>query len=89
MNVNNEVLESPVDVNLKDFLMSALDPAVTVSMMGSPKHLVILYVIVNLWIYLKRAVCTRQPGIVKELEDFCEEEWVKIPQTKIERLFDW
>jgi len=28
----------------------------------------------------------RQPGNLTELEDFCKEESVKIPQTRIERL---
>lgn len=28
----------------------------------------------------------RQPRNLKELEDFCKEEWAKIPQTRTERL---
>lgn len=45
-----------------------------------------LNIIENLWIDLKRAVRDRQPRNLKELEDFCKEEWAKIPQTRIERL---
>lgn len=35
---------------------------------------------------LKRAVRARLPRNLTELENFCKEEWVKIPQTRIERL---
>ena len=28
----------------------------------------------------------RQPRNLKELEDFCKEEWANIPQTRIEKL---
>lgn len=45
-----------------------------------------LNIIENLWIDLKRAVRDRQPRNLKELEDFCKEQWAKIPQTRIERL---
>ena len=40
----------------------------------------------NLWIDLKRAVRARRPRNLTELEEFCKEEWVKIPQTRTERL---
>ena len=35
-----------------------------------------------LWHDLKRAIHTRQPKIIAELKQFCEEEWSKIPPAR-------
>ena len=40
----------------------------------------------NLWEDLKRAVHAKQPKNIAELEAFWEEEWTKIPNTRIERF---
>ena len=42
-----------------------------------------LNIIENLWRDLKHA---RRPKNISELEVFCQEEWGKIPKTRIERL---
>lgn len=43
-------------------------------------------IIENLWGDLKHAVHARRPKNLSELEEFCKEEWEKIPKARIERL---
>jgi transposase len=40
----------------------------------------------NLWWDLKKAVRARAPRNLTELEQFCLEEWAKIPAERCERL---
>ena len=45
-----------------------------------------LNIIEAVWGDLKRAVHTRRPANLAELEAFCHEEWAKIPAERIQRL---
>jgi len=45
-----------------------------------------LNIIENLWGDLKRAVHTRHPSNLTELEMYCKEEWSKLPQSRIQTL---
>ena len=42
----------------------------------------------NLWLDLKMAVHKRKPCIMKDLEQFCLEEWAKIPVAKFGKLIE-
>uniref|UniRef100_A0A3Q3K9K3 Uncharacterized protein n=1 Tax=Monopterus albus TaxID=43700 RepID=A0A3Q3K9K3_MONAL len=41
----------------------------------------------NLWVDLNRAVHSRQPSNLVDLEQVCHEQWVKITPEKIQMLF--
>lgn len=45
-----------------------------------------LNIIENLWGDLKHAVHARRPKNLSELEEFCKQEWEKIPKARTERL---
>ena len=47
-----------------------------------PSQLPDLYLIENLWNDLKIAVHQRNPSNLKELEQFCLEEWAKVPVAR-------
>ena len=42
----------------------------------------------NLWLDLKIAVHKREPSNLKELEQFCLEEWAKIPVARCGKLIE-
>ena len=42
----------------------------------------------NLWYDLKIAVHQRNPSILKELEQFCPEEWAEIPVAGCTKLIE-
>lgn len=45
-----------------------------------------LNIIENLWDDLKQAVHARNPSNITELQRFCQEEWAKIPSSRIQTL---